>query len=79
MGYYVKGFNQQPYKLKVVKTSNPDINDGETKVEAIVSAISYCSKTLKSWKKDKTAHGKAIVKSQTQALKVLAQLLKSEL
>lgn len=75
MSYYVKGFGTVPLKLKVTRTSNPEISDGKTKLEAISRTIVYCSRVLNEWKKDSSIHGKTIVKQQKLALKLLGKLL----
>jgi len=76
MGYYVKGFEQKTLKLTVVKTSDPLIENGKTRIEAIVNTIDYCYKTLEQYKKDPSEHGRLMVKRQKLAIKLLSNLLK---
>jgi hypothetical protein len=70
MGYYVKGFDLKPVKLKIAKTSDPEIDDGPTPLDAVLRAIAYSHKILKDWEQDPKK-----VKEQKENLKQLGKLL----
>lgn len=75
MGYYVKCFGESPLKLKVAKTTNPEIDYGKTPLEAVMNSINYTHKILKDWEKDESVFGKDKTKEQKEKLKHLGELL----
>lgn len=75
MGYYVKGFGEKPLRLKISKTNIDEIDDGSTKLEAVIRAINYANKILEYWSKENTPTGKLKVKEQLEILRQLGNLL----
>lgn len=75
MGYYVKGFGADPLVLTVAKTNHPEIVEGTTPREAILTTIQYCQQTLNDWVADSSLPGQKIVKEMKSALKQLKVLL----
>lgn len=74
MGYYIKGFDQQPLNLVMARTNHPEISS-PTPRQAILDSINYCQHTLNSWAPDPSPYAQSIVQKMNSALQQLNQLL----
>lgn len=75
MSYYVSGFDSNPLYLEITKTKKDEFDDGSTKIDAIVRAITHAHYKIELFSKENSADAQNKIERQKDILHQLGKLL----